>query len=300
MFPSQSARYPGMLEKALTYYPEGAALVDTASRQVQRDLRQAGRDFANNRDVQLAGFVTNHLYLLYLESRGWRATLSLGASLGELNHVVHIGALTFEQALGLVAKRGEAYDQGPPGERVVLFPLKLSQAQALLQESSLEVSGHLAPGVILVGGESQALHAFVESLSGVTARFLGVKLPIHSSHFREVGEAFRKELQSAGLVTSKLPYLPNALGRPLPEATPEQMVDLLARQVSEPMWWRESLDEALKAQPGAVLVEAGPGRTLAKLLQASPQWHPDVEVRSAEAMAQAEAQGAEAGPDGVG
>jgi [acyl-carrier-protein] S-malonyltransferase len=306
MFPSQSARYPGMLEKALVYYPEGATLVDTASRQVQRDLREAGRDFANNRDVQLAGFVTNHLYLLYLESRGWKATLSLGASLGELNHVVHIGALTFEQALRLVAKRGEAYDQGPPGERAVLFPLKLSQAQALLKESSLEVSGHLAPGVILVGGESQALHAFVESLSGspgdprrsdqaervpaVTARFLGVKLPIHSSHFREVGERFRKDLESAGLVSSRRPYLPNALGRLLPEATPEQLVDLLARQVSEPMWWRESLDEALKAQPGAILVEAGPGRTLAKLLQASPQWHPEIEVRSAEAMAQAEAE----------
>lgn len=286
MFPSQSARYPGMLEKALSYFPAATSLVASASRQVGRDLIEASQQYRDNRDVQLAGFVTNHVYLLGLESLGWKADLSMGASLGELNHVVHIGALPFEQGLDLVAARGEEYEKGPSGERAVLFPIKLSQVQELLKDSSVEVSGHLAPGVVLVGGASVDLRPFVESLTGVKSRYLGVKLPIHSSHFQSVAEAFRQILKDASFQTPRLPYLPNALGRLILEASPEQLLDLLARQVCEPMWWRESVDRALEAKPGSTLVEVGPGRTLGKLFEASPSWHPEVTVFNAEVLAQ--------------
>lgn len=275
-----------MLERALELFPDASPLVDQASRQVKRDLRQASREFASNRDIQLAGFVTNHIYLSFLTSSGWQAELSLGASLGELNHIVHIGALTFERALDLVAKRGEAYDLGPPGERAVLYPLQLSRAQSMLQGTSLEVAGHLAPGVVLVGGDRESLRAFVNARPELTSRFLGVKLPIHSSHFRSVGESLRPALKEAGLGKPGRPYLPNATGRLLLNPAPEEIEELLARQVWQPMWWRESLDEALQSQPGATLVEVGPGRTLAKLLQAAPTWHPGLQVLSAEDLAE--------------
>lgn len=289
MFPSQSARYPGMLEKALSFYPQARPLVESASRQVERDLFSASHEYRDNRDVQLAGFVTNHVYLSYLESRGWRADISLGASLGELNHIVHIGALSFEQALDLVARRGDCYSAGPEGERAVLFPMGLSQARSLLEGTSVEISGHLAPGVVLVGGDSEPLRAFVGSLQGVTSRYLGVRLPIHSSHFHSVSVAFREVLRHVPFSTPTRPYLPNATGRLLSSASVEEIKELLARQVSEPMWWRECVDEAIKARPGAIVLEVGPGRTLSKLFEASPAWHPGLEVQSAEALAEAEA-----------
>jgi acyl transferase domain-containing protein len=166
----------------------------------------------------------------------------------------------------------------------VIFPLELSRAVELLEASALEVAGHLAPGVLLLGGESQALRSFVEALPGVTARYLGVKLPIHSSHFRSVGEAFRAALRGAPLRVPRLAYLPNASGEVLDAPSPEQMIDLLARQVYQPMLWRESLDAALRRRPGATLVEVGPGRTLGKLLAASASWHPEVSVLNADEL----------------
>jgi len=40
---------------------------------------------------------------------------SLGLSLGEYSHLVHIGALELDDALRLVDERGRCYDEAPPG-----------------------------------------------------------------------------------------------------------------------------------------------------------------------------------------
>ncbi len=43
-------------------------------------------------------FVANHMMLSLLQAEGVDAELSLGLSLGEYNHLVHIGALELPEA----------------------------------------------------------------------------------------------------------------------------------------------------------------------------------------------------------
>src|ERR1700733_11260837 len=100
MFPGQSSRYPGMIEKIIATHPESEAIVRHASDILGRDLvahyRVGKADmFACNRDVQIGVFLANHLHLCLLERAGVRGAWSLGLSLGEYNHLVHIGALSF-------------------------------------------------------------------------------------------------------------------------------------------------------------------------------------------------------------
>ena len=101
MFPGQSSRYVGMLDRIAEVWPRAKDVVADASEIVGRDLGKLYREgdeslFAKNRNVQVGVFLTTHLHLSALQSMGVDARYSLGMSLGEFNHLVHIGALIEE------------------------------------------------------------------------------------------------------------------------------------------------------------------------------------------------------------
>ena len=101
MFPGQSSRYPDMFERLASQAPEQTReVLGLASEILERDLAAHYRAdnpaiFASNCDVQLGVFLASHVHLVAAERAGLRARLSLGLSLGEYNHLVHIGALDF-------------------------------------------------------------------------------------------------------------------------------------------------------------------------------------------------------------
>ena len=288
LFPSQSARYPGMLEHILELYPPGEDLVRQAERVLDIDLQEATLHYRDNRDVQLGVFVVNYLYQRWLESHEVRAVASVGTSLGELNHLVHIGALSYEEGLRLVDQRGRAYDEGPEGARLVLFPISLKKAESLLEGSNLEIAGNLSPQAVLVGGDLSEVQDLSERLKQthpkLFVRELGVKLPIHSSHFRCVGDAFRKVLDRTSFREPHLPYLPNATAQWMPTPKEIEIRDVLTRQVYQPLLWSESVDVALAHHPEAALVEVGPSNSLLKLFALSPDWHTEVRKVHAEGL----------------
>ena len=120
MFPGQTSRYPEMIEKLAAYEAHCADILEKGSDVLSRDLVQhysAANPaiFARNRDVQLGVFLANHMHLKLLERMGIRSDWSLGLSLGEYNHLVHIGALSFEDALVLLEQRCQLYEAGPAG-----------------------------------------------------------------------------------------------------------------------------------------------------------------------------------------
>src|SRR5262249_34238579 len=116
LFPGQSSRDPAMLERVIDSWAPAAGLVAEASAILGRDLRalyhpsRGAAQFAGNRAVQVGVFLCSHLHLEALRARGLETELSLGLSLGEYNHLVHIGALSFADALRLVDARGAAFD----------------------------------------------------------------------------------------------------------------------------------------------------------------------------------------------
>ena len=107
LFPGQSSTQPDLFGTARAVDPDGtAALLDEASDVVGYDLAAHyanGSSFKTNVDVQVGVFVCNYLHLAALRRRGVDAPISLGLSLGEYSHVVHIGALGFLDGLRLVA-----------------------------------------------------------------------------------------------------------------------------------------------------------------------------------------------------
>src|SRR5436305_5074215 len=102
-------------------------ILDEASDVLGRDLVKhydpgnAGM-FSHNRDVQTSVFLACYIYSQWLAAEGFHSAASLGLSLGEYNHLVESGALSFQDALRILEARGSAYENGPRGLMVSVFP----------------------------------------------------------------------------------------------------------------------------------------------------------------------------------
>lgn len=280
MFPGQSSRYPGMLDKLAHLHPRAADVLGLASDALGRDLRsQYSEDnpaaFDRNVDVQLGVFVANHMMLSALQAQGVDAELSLGLSLGEYNHLVHIGALDFVDALRVVKARGEAYDAGPRGQMASVQPLDIESLEQVVEAvrarglGVLEIVNLNSPRQHVLSGEQAAVEAAVLLLEDehyVVPTIIERQVPMHSSLFVGVGEALRPHLRRVRFRTTRRPYLPNRLGSPVLSASSDEFVALLADHVHTPVLWRQSIEHVIASHPDAVLVEVGPRQVLTNLL----------------------------------
>lgn len=280
MFPGQSSRYPGMLDKLAHLHPRATEVLALASDALGRDLRSHYSEdnsaaFEHNVDVQIGVFVANHMMLSALQAQGVDADLSLGLSLGEYNHLVHIGALDFIEALRLVKVRGEAYDAGPRGYMASVQPLDLESLEQVVEtvrgqgHGVLEIVNLNSPRQHVLSGDQSAVEAAVTLLEDehyVVPTIIERQVPMHSSLFASVGEAMRPHLRRARFRQTRRPYLPNRLGAPLPSASHDEFVALLADHVHTPVLWRRSIDHLIASHPDVVLVEVGPRQVLFNLL----------------------------------
>ncbi len=283
MFPGQSSRYPGMLNKLAGLNRTCARLLQEASEIIGRDLSSHYREdntevFAHNVDIQIGVFLANHMFLQILEEANLEADVSLGLSLGEYNHLVHIGALGFEDALRTVEQRGKAYDAGPRGAMASVMPMDALELQEVClrvqNKGVLEVTNLNSPRQQVLSGETAALEAALQILEEefyVQATIIERQVPMHCSIFAPVGEAFREFLQTLTFAKPRLPYLPNALGQLLEDPTREDFVELLSTHVFRPVLWRKSIDLVLQRWPGSMFVEVGPLSVLHNLL--NKKWH---------------------------
>ena len=283
LFPGQSSRYPEMVDRLFEHAPEEASRVfSEASSVLGRDLR-AWYSAANpqifdaNRDVQVGVFLANHTHLLALEKAGLTAPLSVGLSLGEYNHLVHIGAIGFTDALRLVDARGAAYDAGPEGAMISVFPLSVDELAGIVARvqsvGRVEIANLNSPTQNVLSGDREAVSA-VAALAdlehGATCVLIEKRIPMHSTVFRPVADALRPALERAPFQTPRLPYLPNVLGRWEIDPSPARIAELLTLHVYNSVLFRSSIELLALENEGAAFVEVGPRAVLHNLL--SRKW----------------------------
>ncbi len=291
LFPGQSSRYPGMLDAVASLYAGGPALIERASDLLGRDLAKHYRAdnpaaFAQNLDVQIGVFLANHLMLQALEAHDVRAEVSAGLSLGEWNHLVHIGAVDFDQALIAVRARGEAYDAGPRGWMAAMQPMDVEACLQVVSQVTdlgpLEIVNYNSPTQQVVAGSREAVEAAValgEDEHYAQPRIIERQVPMHSTAFATVAERFSRHLMTMKFEPPTRPYIPNRLGAQLGDPSQQDMVRMLSAQVCFPVLWRHTIDHMLLQWPDAVFVEVGPKRVLHDLLSRKwikrPRFHCD-------------------------
>jgi [acyl-carrier-protein] S-malonyltransferase len=270
IFPGQNSRYPAMLEKLVARDRESLRWVERASDILGRDLANHFRAanpaiFDRNRDVQIGVFLANHLHWQNLERAGLSASHSAGLSLGEYNHLVHIGALDFDDAVTLLEARGTAYERGPAGKMAAICPVALDELEPILRDlglgERLGVAMINTPRQIVLSGEAAAVDAGsarAEDALATETVVIEPSVPMHSPLFQSVADAFGSALERVSWRQPALPYVSNVSGRLESDTAPAMLVDALSRQVSSTVRWRDCVEAIASASHETTFVETGP------------------------------------------
>ena len=195
-----------------------------------------------------------------------------GHSVGEYAALVAAGALSFEDALRLVARRGALMaDAGVAGGMAAVIGLDRDDVATAVASidagDDLVVANDNAPGQVVISGTDAALEAAAGPLRAAGARRvirLKVSGPFHSPLMRGVADELERSLAEVTWHDADPPIVSNVTGTPLSAAA--DLRSSLARQVYSPVEWVASMERML-ADGVDTFVECGPGGTLVGMVR---------------------------------
>jgi acyl transferase domain-containing protein/acyl carrier protein len=213
-------------------------------------------------------FAVEYALAKLLMAWGVRPQAMIGYSLGEYVAACLSGALSLEDALALVARRARLI-QELPGGAMLAVPLPESDVRPLLGEG-LAIAATNGPHFCVVGGPEQAVVDLEGRLKerGVTCLRLTTT---HAFHTPMMGPAVDELTRLACTIKTsapRIPYVSNVTGTWI-AAADLQDPGYWTRHMIQPVRFAEGLAELL-AEPDRVLVEVGPGGTLAALARQHP------------------------------
>ncbi|WP_243146815.1 type I polyketide synthase [Scytonema sp. UIC 10036] len=284
MFSGQGAQYVNMALELYQLEPTFRHYIDISSEILKphlgldlRDylypqkhhLEEATEQLKQTALTQPALFIVEYALAQLWMSWGIKPSAMIGHSIGEYVAACLAGVFSLEDALLLVAKRGQLMQQLPTGAMLAV-PLEEKQLQPLLGEQ-LSLAVINGPAHCVVAGTTEAINALQLKLmaQGVECRHLHTSHAFHSHMMEPIKAPFTLAVKKVNLKPPQIPYLSNVTGTWI---TPEQ--------ATNPNYWAQHLRHEVRfaqglqqlfPQPEQILLEIGPGRTLTTLAKQHPQ-----------------------------
>lgn len=196
-----------------------------------------------------------------------------GLSLGEYTALVFAGAMSFEDGLRVVQRRGEAMQaaaDATPSGMVSILMLELPQVQAIRDQAAavgpIEIANYLCPGNLVLSGSRAACDKAAELAEAAGARVvrLTVAGAFHTSIMQPADQQLAEALQPVAVNPPRLPVISNVDAAA--HHDPAEIKQILVRQVLSPVRWEDSMRSLLE-QGIEQFYEVGPGRVLTGLLK---------------------------------
>ncbi|WP_310833059.1 ACP S-malonyltransferase [Paenibacillus pedocola] len=280
VFPGQGAQAVGMGKDVYNALPQSRAVFEKGDEVLGFPLSQLvfeGPDSELKQTVntQPALVTTSVAYLEALSGRGLSPDYVAGHSLGEYSALVAANVLTYEDAVKLVRLRGRFMEEAVPGGQGAMAAVLGAEREALAElcrsisaeGSTVELANVNCPGQIVVSGSQAGVDGVVQRVKeagGKRAIPLEVSGPFHSSMMKEAAERLAAELKSITFNAPSVPVIVNVTASPVTD--PEEIRELLVRQVFSPVLWQDSV-EWLIAAGVDTFVEIGSGSVLAGLIR---------------------------------
>jgi [acyl-carrier-protein] S-malonyltransferase len=283
LFPGQGAQTVGMGRQLVETTPAAKQVFERAAAILGYDLLQVclegpAEKLDSTVYSQPALFVTSLAALEWLKANKPEVvvgcTAAAGLSLGEYTALVFAGVLSFEDGLRVVQERGRAMQDAAnavPSGMVSVLGLDAEKIDAACQEARgneiLQIANYLCPGNIVVSGHKTACERFAplaEKAGAMKTIPLAVAGAFHTPLMQPAVERLKKALSGVRLNKPRLPVISNVDAEPHDD--PEQIRELLVRQVVAPVRWEDSIRKML-SHGHAPFWEVGPGRVLRGLLK---------------------------------
>jgi [acyl-carrier-protein] S-malonyltransferase len=281
IFPGQGAQHEGMGKAWADESKAAAKVFEDADSILGFSLSDAcwssGDDIHRTDLAQPAIFTSSAAALAGLKERGFDLSgvkTTAGLSLGEYSALWWAGVLSFEDALRLVRLRGQAMQEASELSKSGMMSLvgaTREQAKAIADAGAeagiCSVANMNAPGQIVISGEIAALDKAEEAAkdSGVRRAIrLSVAGGFHSECMRPAADKLGAALSETHLNEPKATVISNVTARPV--SGPEEVRDLLQRQVCSPVLWEESVRWMIDSGCSTFL-EPAPGKVLTGIMR---------------------------------
>lgn len=277
LFAGQGAQKLGMARDLYDQYPIVKETYDQASRVLGYDLRdlidQDEEKLNQTRYTQPAILTTSVAIYRLLGEKGLQPDMVAGLSLGEYSALVAAGSLDFEDAVALIAKRGQFMETAAPagtGKMVAVMNTDVALIEEACEKASdkgyVKPANYNTPAQIVIGGDVAAVDAAVDYLKEAGAKRLiplNVSGPFHTALLQPASEKLAMELETVDFQDFQIPLVGNTEAKVMEK---EQIKSLLARQVMEPVRFYESID-TMKELGLTKVIEIGPGKVLSGFLK---------------------------------
>ena len=271
LFPGQGAQYIGMGREIAAEYRSASDIFDQASEALDLDMKKMIFDgdeetLKITENTQPAIVTASVACLQPLLERGIKAYFTAGLSLGEYSAHVASGSVDFKTAAALVRKRGRFMQEAVPlgvGTMAAILGLSREDVLECCREASafgiVEPANFNCPGQISIAGEVKAVEKAMElciSKGAKRAVQLAVSAPFHCSMLKPAGDKLMSELEKIEFSDMNIPLVANVTADIV--SSPSDIKELLARQVSSPVLFEDSIRLMLD-QGVDTFIEIGPG-----------------------------------------
>ena len=285
VFPGQGSQSVGMLD-AWGTHPAVRQALSEASDALGEDIgaliaqgpKEALALTTNTQPVMLVAGVA--AYRVWMAEVGVAPQVVAGHSLGEYAALVAAGSLTLAQAAPLVRLRAQAMQEAVPvgmGAMAAILGMEPERVAALCQEISASLdpqSGEVVEAAnfndsaqTVISGSKAAVERACELLKAQGAKralLLPVSAPFHCALMRPAADKLAQHLAQVDLQPPAIALINNI--DVAVETDPVRIRDALYRQAFGPVRWLQTV-QAIKARGLEHLVECGPGKVLAGMVE---------------------------------
>lgn len=278
VFPGQGSQKVGMAKEHYDSNQHFKKIVDTADQLLGYSIKELmfngpADKLVQTKFTQPAIFL--HSYALFT-TMDIEPEMVAGHSLGEYSALAAVGVLPFEDALALVAKRGELMQHAGevyPGTMAAIIGLDDELVDQICKEATDKIqkpvvaANYNCPGQLVISGDLDAVKTAVEIAKEKgcrLAKMLPVSGAFHSPLMEPAKESLKETLESVEFSTPACPVYCNVTA----EATTDKDViknNVLA-QLINPVRWTQTLVN-MKLAGASEFVEIGPGKVLQGLVK---------------------------------
>ena len=277
VFPGQGSQYCGMGRDIFEAFPAARTLMDRANELLGysiTDIMFSGseEELRQTKYTQPAIFLHSIAVATLIGSKD--ITMTAGHSLGEYTALCFAGAIGFDDALRIVAKRGDLMQNAGkqnPGTMAAIIGMPDNALDSLLAEAGVEgiiqAANFNSPGQVVLSGDIAAIKKAVElapSKGSRMAKELVVSGAFHSPLMKPAEHELSTALDQIDIQPASIPVCMNAIARPVTSAA--EIRTNLILQLTSSVLWTQSIESMI--QNGITeFVEIGPQKVLQGLIK---------------------------------
>ncbi len=281
LFPGQGSQFVGMGKDLYEKYDEAKEIYKKVEQITGIDIAKLSfegpEEILNQTKYTQLAILTHSLATLeILKEKNIQAEISSGLSLGEYTALIYSKALSFEDGVKLVQKRGEyMQDLAPKGDWQMAAVLGVEDNK--VEELCSNVTKGFAvpvnfncPGQVVVTGDKQGIEQLQEIAKEMEIkkiRILNTSGPFHTEKLIESSKALRKELENITIHKFETKVIRNIDGELYTEE--DDIKDILAKHIVSPVRFSKGLNKMIELGVDT-FIEVGPGKTLSGFVKRIP------------------------------